>query len=38
VLAMLLGQSEESNPIGVSTHLWCGAAFSAAAQSLSTES
>jgi hypothetical protein len=27
VPAMLLGQSEESNPIRVSTHLWCGAAF-----------
>jgi hypothetical protein len=25
--AMLLGQSEASNPIGVSTHLRCGAAF-----------
>jgi hypothetical protein len=29
--AMLLGQSEVSNPIGVSTHLRCGAAFSAEA-------
>jgi hypothetical protein len=27
---MLLGQSEELNPIGVSTHLRCGAALSAA--------
>jgi hypothetical protein len=31
VPAMLLRQSEESNPIGVSTHLWCGAAFGAGA-------
>jgi hypothetical protein len=31
VPAMLLGQSEASNPIGVSTHLWCGAAFGARA-------
>jgi hypothetical protein len=29
--AMLLGQSEASNPIGVSTHLQCGAAFAARA-------
>jgi hypothetical protein len=28
---LLLGQSEASNPIGVSTHLWCGAAFGARA-------
>jgi hypothetical protein len=27
MLAMLVGQSEESNPIGVFTHLRCGAAF-----------
>jgi hypothetical protein len=29
VSAMLLGQSEASNPIEVSTHLQCGAAFGA---------
>jgi hypothetical protein len=29
--AMLLEQSEASNPIGVSTHLLCGAAFGAGA-------
>jgi hypothetical protein len=28
---MLLGQSEALNPIGVSTHLQCGAAFGAGA-------
>jgi hypothetical protein len=28
---MLLGQSEESNPIGVSTHFQCGAALNAGA-------
>jgi hypothetical protein len=31
VPAMILGQSKESNPIGVSSHLRCGAAFDAAA-------
>jgi hypothetical protein len=35
--AMLLGQLEESNPIGFSTHLRCGAAFDAGAAAATSQ-